>query len=95
MKEKGIILKVYLQDDKCFVNTDEDKIIQVVTNLLDNSIKYCEDNGIITCRVYYKNNKVLVEIYNNGPKLSEEEKYIYGIDFINLINQELIKSAQA
>lgn len=74
LKEKGIILKVYLQDDKCFVNTDEDKIIQVVTNLLDNSIKYCEDNGIITCRVYYKNNKVLVEIYNNGPKLSEEEK---------------------
>lgn len=74
LKEKGIILKLDLQYDKCFVNTDEDKIIQVVTNLLDNSIKYCEDNGIIVFRVYHKNNKVMVEIYNNGPKLSEEEK---------------------
>lgn len=74
LKEKGIILKLHLQYEKCFVNTDEDKIIQVVTNLLDNSIKYCEDNGMIVFRIYYKNNKVMVEIYNNGPKLSEEEK---------------------
>lgn len=74
LKEKGIILEVDMNDDKCFVNTDEDKIIQVVTNLLDNSIKYCEHEGRIKLRVYYKNNKVLVEIYNNGPKLTEEEK---------------------
>ena len=74
LKEKGIILEVSMQDDKCFVNIDEDKIVQVVTNLLDNSIKYCEDKGFIKFKVYSKNNKVLVEIYNNGPKLTEEEK---------------------
>ena len=74
LKEKGIILDVDMNDGKCLVNSDEDKIIQVVTNLLDNSIKYCEYKGIIKLRVYQKNNKVLVEIYNNGPKLTEEEK---------------------
>ena len=74
LKEKGIILEVSMQDEKCFVNTDEDKIIQVVTNLLDNSIKYCGDRGFIRFRVYHKNNKVFVEIYNNGPMLTEEEK---------------------
>ena len=74
LKEKGIILEVFMQDEKCFVNTDEDKITQVITNLLDNSIKYCGENGFIKCGVYHKNNKVLVEIYNNGPRLTEEEK---------------------
>lgn len=74
LKEKGIILEVSMQYDKCFVKTDEDKIIQVITNLLDNSIKYCGDKGFIKCRVYHKNTKVFVEIYNNGPMLTEEEK---------------------
>ena len=74
LKEKGIILEVSMQDEKCFVNIDEDKVIQVVTNLLDNSIKYCGDRGFIRFKVYHKNNKVFVEIYNNGPMLTEEEK---------------------
>ena len=74
LKEKGISLDVNMNETKCFVNTDEDKIIQVLTNLLDNSIKYCCYEGRIKIKVYNKNNKVLVEIYNNGPKLTEEEK---------------------
>lgn len=74
LKEKGIVLDVDMNSEKCFVNTDEDKIIQVLTNLLDNSIKYCGHEGRIKITVYNKNNKVLVEIYNNGPKLTEEEK---------------------
>ena len=73
LKEKNITLKVFMQEDKYFVNADEDKVIQVITNLIDNSIKYCEDNGIIKCSTFHKNNKVLVEIHNNGPKLTEEE----------------------
>lgn len=74
LKEKGISLDVDLNEEKCFVNTDEDKIIQVLTNLLDNSIKYCGHEGRIKLKVYNKNNKVIVEIYNNGQKLTEEEK---------------------
>ena len=30
---------------KCYVNADEDKTMQVITNLLDNAIKYCGNNG--------------------------------------------------
>ena len=74
LKQKGIILKVDMDDKKCFVNADEDRMVQVVTNLLDNAIKYCEYEGTIKIRVYEKNNKELVEIYNNGPKLTDEEK---------------------
>ena len=73
IKEKGIILDVNLINDKCYVNTDEDKTMQVVTNLLDNAIKYCGNNGNIKISTYYKSHKVFVEIYNDGPSLTDEE----------------------
>lgn len=73
IKEKGILLKVNFIDDKCYVNTDEDKTMQVVTNLIDNAIKYCRMNGNIRISTYSKWHKVFVEIYNDGPSLTDEE----------------------
>lgn len=73
IKEKGIILNVDLIDEKCYVNTDEDKTMQVVTNLLDNAIKYCGKNGNIKISTHSKSHKVFVEIYNDGPRLTDEE----------------------
>lgn len=73
IKEKEITLKVDLQKEKCYVNADEDKTMQVITNLLDNAIKYCGNNGIIRISTYHKGAKVFVQIYNNGPKIGDEE----------------------
>lgn len=73
IKEKGIVLNVALQGKNCYVNSDEDKLIQVITNLLDNAIKYCGDQGNIKISTYIKGQKVFVEIYNNGPSITDEE----------------------
>ena len=73
IKEKEIILKVELQKEKCYVNADEDKTMQVITNLLDNAIKYCGNNGVIKISTYHKGAKVFIQIYNNGPKIGDEE----------------------
>ncbi|EKQ55983.1 MULTISPECIES: ATP-binding protein [unclassified Clostridium] len=73
IKEKGIQIKIELQDDNCYVKADEDKTMQVLTNLLDNAIKYCGSKGIIKISTYHKGAKVFVEIYNNGPKITEGE----------------------
>lgn len=73
IKEKGILSHVVLQGKNCYVNFDEDKLIQIITNLLDNAIKYCSDYGIIRISTYTKGPKVFVEIYNNGPSISDEE----------------------
>ena len=73
IKEKEIVLKVELQNEKCYVNADEDKTMQVITNLLDNAIKYCGSNGIIRIRTYNKGTKVFIQIYNNGPSIGDEE----------------------
>lgn len=73
IKKKGIILDVNLMNDKCYVDADEDKTMQVITNLLDNAIKYCENDGNIKVSTYQKGHKILVEIYNDGPSLTDEE----------------------
>ena len=73
IKEKKIKLKIELQDENCYVIADEDKTMQVVTNLLDNAIKYCGDKGIIKISTYHKGTKVFVQMYNNGPKITDEE----------------------
>ena len=73
IKEKGILIDVITQSDSCYVSSDEDKLIQVITNLLDNAIKYCEDNGNIRISTYIKGKKVFVEIYNNGESITDEE----------------------
>ena len=73
IKEKEITLKVELQKEKYYVNADEDKTMQVITNLLDNAIKYCGNDGVIKIRTYNKGTKVFIQIYNNGPKIGDEE----------------------
>lgn len=72
--KRGIKISTgFNNSEKCFVNIDKDKIIQVITNLIDNAIKYCDKNGIIKISTNLKSDKVFVNIYNNGPKINEEE----------------------
>ena len=73
IKDKGIDLEVVFKNEKCNVNADEDKTMQVITNLLDNAIKYCEKNGKIKISIYTKGNKDFVEFYNNGRSITDEE----------------------
>ncbi|OOM73934.1 HAMP domain-containing sensor histidine kinase [Clostridium sp. BL-8] len=73
IKEKHITLKIDLQDENCYVKADEDRTMQVITNLLDNAIKYCSSDGLIRISTHYKGSKVFVQIYNNGPQIAEDE----------------------
>jgi len=53
---------------------DEDRIVQVVTNLISNSIKFCPDNnGLITLAVLDKHDFVQVEVSDNGKGISPND----------------------
>ena len=47
--------------------------IQVVTNLLENAIKYSEDNGQIEVNISTKGEKIYVSIFNSGETISPED----------------------
>lgn len=78
IKSKRVNVDVWLDDKEVYVVVDKDKIIQVITNLVDNAIKHAEEGGNIDIRTKIKGQKVLVSVYNDGPNIPEEdEKYIW------------------
>ncbi len=56
-----------------WVHADMPKIKQVLVNLIENAIKYGNDNGTITSGCYVVDDKsIYVEISDNGPGIAEE-----------------------
>lgn len=59
---------------KTIINGDEELLYQVWMNLLDNSIKFTNQNGEINIDIQKVNNKVRVSIKDNGIGMTKEEK---------------------
>jgi len=54
-----------------FVKADRDKIMQVLTNLIVNSIKYGNENGFTELRFYEMDDTILIEVKDNGLGIDE------------------------
>jgi K+-sensing histidine kinase KdpD/CheY-like chemotaxis protein len=59
------------------ITGDPDKLIQVVINLFSNAVKFTE-NGGVTCKVYQKDNEVIVSVTDTGIGIAPED---YGAVF--------------
>ena len=55
-----------------YVSADKEKIRQVLVNLLDNSIKYGNENGNTTVSFYDMADNILIEITDDGIGIPEE-----------------------
>lgn len=71
--QKSLFVEVHMPDMGLTVKADEDSITQVIYNLLDNAVKFCNDNGHIFIQASSDGAKVSVGISNTGPTISEEE----------------------
>lgn len=60
-------IDINLNVDKVYtINADEFHIYNILFNLVDNSVKYCESNPKIEVNVHEKNKQLLIEIKDNG-----------------------------
>lgn len=73
IKDKGLNVKATFHENRFYVLGDRDRIIQVVTNLIENAIKYSDDNGYIKTNVYSKGVKIYVDIFNSGEGIDEKD----------------------
>lgn len=73
IQEKGLNVKATFYNNRAYVLGDRDRIIQVVTNIIENSIKYSNDDGKIKIDVYSKGEKIYVDIFNSGECIEEKE----------------------
>jgi two-component system phosphate regulon sensor histidine kinase PhoR len=72
-KDRQITLSIAKGFDKQhLILADKEKIRQVLTNLMDNSIKYGNIGGATTVSFYDMDDNILVEVTDNGIGIAEE-----------------------
>lgn len=78
INKKQVKMGVVLVGNKLKVKGDRDRIDQVITNLLDNAIKFVPNEGTIEIKTVLKEDRLLVSVFNNGNAIPREElKYIW------------------
>jgi signal transduction histidine kinase len=59
--------------DGLVVEADKDKVLQIITNLISNAIKYSPDGGTITVGVKEQDGDAVVYVRDQGVGMTEEE----------------------
>ncbi|MEM8998900.1 MAG: response regulator [Bacteroidota bacterium] len=73
-EQKNLQLRAHIPENLPLINGDEDKLIQVVINLLSNSVKFTE-KGKVSIEAYEEKGQLIVEVQDTGVGISEEDKH--------------------
>ncbi|MFJ5716484.1 sensor histidine kinase [Neobacillus sp. NPDC093127] len=72
--KKNIMVDLNIQQNhKYLVTGDKDKLKQVFINLFSNSLKFTEPKGRVLIKLYENDNKITVEISDNGIGIKQED----------------------
>ncbi|RBP05353.1 cell wall metabolism sensor histidine kinase WalK [Rossellomorea aquimaris] len=69
--EKGIKLHLNKSSNDISIEIDQDRITQVIVNLLGNALRYTPDNGTVTVNVNVEGNSVILSFKDTGPGIDE------------------------
>ena len=72
--EKKLEVNAFFEHENEMVTAEKDSIKRVVTNLLDNAIKFSYEKGQIDISTKVTGNKVSVSVRNTGVGISEENR---------------------
>ena len=71
-KKRGVKLLLSCNDEAIDVKADAQKIEQVLVNLVDNGIKYGNQEGKVTVLIEDRKKAYLITVKDNGPGISEK-----------------------
>lgn len=71
--EKGVEMRVSIQDEFPKIKADKAKIIQLIRNLLDNAIKFNHKGGRVLIKVLKKKDHIQVSIKDTGIGIRRED----------------------
>lgn len=78
IEEKQLEVDIQLSEDKLFVWADEDRISQVVTNLVDNAVKFTPSGGELKLWTHVADNKVYISVADTGEGIPiEDQPYVF------------------
>ena len=71
--EKKLDVVFSMFEEKTFVLSDQTLLERVLSNLMDNAVKFTPEKGSIEIRTSTKEDRIIVEIANTGKSISSEE----------------------
>lgn len=71
-KKKKLVLNLVFSEKEQFVRADIDKIEQVLYNLIDNAVKFSNQDSSIRITTEEKGNKVMIGVKDNGIGIPKE-----------------------
>ena len=74
IERKKLEVHLEFQQDPCMVCADRDRMAQVLYNLVDNAIKFADEDGNLTIYTSLVHDKVSVVIENDGIPIAEADK---------------------
>lgn len=75
IEQKNLNVQVDFAQEPCMVHADQDRISQVVVNIIDNALKFVGNDGCLTiCTSLLHDSTVAVDIANDGPPIPEEDR---------------------
>jgi two-component system, sensor histidine kinase and response regulator len=91
-QNEDVDFKIELCSENYEIEFDEEKIDEILTNLITNAIKYTKDKGTITLKnELYKENKIKISVIDSGIGLDDKDKEIIFEKFTQLKKQESLK----
>lgn len=73
IEAKQMSVDVNIPQNRLFITGDADALKQVMTNLLDNAIKYGDEGGHISITLAKRNDIAYVTVFNTGMGISPED----------------------
>jgi len=73
LEEKDIEVDASFESDPLFVIAEKESIFQVLSNIVDNSIKFMSSKDNLTIKTEIVNDKVLISIRDTGKGIAEED----------------------
>ncbi len=78
ISEKNISVGISMESEKCMVRADMNSIRQVLTNLIENAVKFTQAEGTINISVSSTPSEAKITVYNTGCGIPEDEqKFIF------------------
>ncbi len=69
----NIEFETYIEDNLGYISADENRLKQVIINLLDNSFKFTDEGGIVKLKAYLRDEYIILEVSDNGAGISSED----------------------
>jgi histidine kinase len=72
--EKNVILEINLSSDQFVVNSDPDRTVQILINLLGNALQYTPEGGRVKLNIKKQNREILFSVIDTGIGFTAEHK---------------------